>query len=178
LSKFAGKKIVVVGSSGCGKSTFAHKLSKKINIQHYEIDAMFWKPDWVKTPNNEFRELMDNVTSRESWIVDGNYRVVQDLTIGRADTVIWLDYSFPRVLYRVSLRTTKRLIKGTMLWHNNRESLKLALSKDSIILYMITNYKSKRNWYVKLSSSEECKDINWIHIKNKRSEKEFWESIK
>ena len=173
-----GKKIVVVGSSGSGKSTFAKKLSNVTGIIHYEIDAMFWKPGWVKTPHEEFRSLVDNATRQNEWIIDGNYKRVQDLTIGRADTVVWLDYSFSRVLCRVSMRTVGRLISRKPLWHNNRESLKMAFSKDSIILYMITNYKTKKNWYNRLSSGGEYKAVEWIHITSPKSELEFWENVK
>jgi len=178
LKKAVGKKIVVVGSSGCGKTTFARRLSQVTNIPHYEIDSMFWKPDWVMTKDDEFRSLVDNVTKHNEWIMDGNYRKVQDLTIGRADTVIWLNYTFLKVLHQVTFRTAERLISKEPLWHNNKESLKMALSKDSIILYTITHYKSKKRWYNKLIRHSDCKGINWIQIKNTKDEQKFFNSFK
>lgn len=173
-----GNKIVIVGSTGSGKSTFAKRLSEIKKIKHYEIDSLFWRPDWVKTPNDEFRRLMDEVTANQSWIVDGNYKVIQDLTIGRADTVIWLDYSFTRTLKQLTNRTVRRLIDKTPLWHNNRESLRLTFSKDSIILYMVTQFKRKRRWCESLMASEELKHIEWHQIKNRKQENDFWESVK
>jgi adenylate kinase family enzyme len=172
-----GRKIVIVGSSGCGKSTFAEKLAKKLNITHYEIDSLFWKPDWIQTEPEEFRHLVDDVTRQNEWIIDGNYRRIQDLTIGRAETVIWLDYSFMKTFYRVTARTAGRLINKKPLWHNNRESLKMTFSKDSIILYTITQFKNKKNWYNRLKASYESEKSSWVHIKNSREEQNFWKEL-
>ncbi|HMQ81214.1 MAG TPA: AAA family ATPase [Ignavibacteria bacterium] len=68
-----GKKILVVGANGSGKTTFANRLSKILNITHYELDNIFWKPDWKESENEEFRAKVDEVTQTESWIIDGNY---------------------------------------------------------------------------------------------------------
>jgi adenylate kinase family enzyme len=40
------QKIIVIGSSGSGKSTFSRKLSRAMNIPVYHLDALFWKPNW------------------------------------------------------------------------------------------------------------------------------------
>jgi len=172
-----GKKIVILGSSGCGKTTFAVKLSNKINIKHYEIDSIFWKPGWIQTGQEEFRDLIDKVTAKDEWIIDGNYRRVKDLTIGRADTIIWLDLKMAKIMYRVTLRTAGRLIKRKTLWHNNRETLKMAFSRDSIILYSLNHYHSKRAWNNKLIRHSEMKHLNWIIIRNSREEREFWKNF-
>lgn len=172
-----GKKIVIVGSSGCGKTTFARKLSDKTGTPHIEIDYLFWKPDWVQTSDEEFRPLVDKASSADKWIIDGNYKRVQDLTVWRADTIIWLDTGFVKVMFRVILRTLKRLIDRKPLWHNNRESLRMALSKDSIILYTFTHYKSKRRWNSGLMNKKELKHLNRIRISGKKEEKRFWGSL-
>ncbi|MEO8514171.1 MAG: adenylate kinase [Ignavibacteria bacterium] len=173
-----GKKIVIVGSSGSGKTTFAGRLSQLTKIKQYEIDSMFWKPNWVQTGDEEFRGLVGDVTCRDEWIIDGNYRRVQDLTVGRANTVIWLDMNLPRIMYRVTLRTAGRLVSKKPLWHNNRESLKTTFSKDSIILYSLNNYRSKKRWYNRLINNEELKHVEWLIIKNQKEERKFWDTLK
>ncbi len=178
MEKFKAKKIVIVGSSGSGKTTFGRKLADVTGIPRYEIDAMFWKPDWVQTTDEEFRPLVDNATTGESWIIDGNYKRVQDLTIGRADTVIWLDYSLPRVMYRVILRTIKRYFDQKPLWHNNRESLRMVFSKDSIILYTLTHFKLKRRWYNKIIDEKLFPNAEFIQIRNRKEEREFFDQSK
>jgi adenylate kinase family enzyme len=177
LKKIIGKKIVIVGSSGSGKTTFGRRLAETTGIPRHEIDAMFWKPDWVQTTDEEFRPLVDSVTSGESWIIDGNYKRVQDLTIGRADTVIWLDYSLPLVMYRVILRTIKRFFDQKPLWHNNRESLRMVFSKDSIILYTLTHYKIKKRWYNKIIDEQLFANAEFIQIRNRKEERRFWKKV-
>ena len=56
-------------------------------------------------------------------MVDGNYRAVRDLIWPRADTVVWLDYSLPLILARLTRRTFGRGLRRTELWNGNREQL-------------------------------------------------------
>ena len=35
-------KIYIVGNVGSGKTTFANKLSKALNIKNYELDSLVW----------------------------------------------------------------------------------------------------------------------------------------
>ena len=172
-----GDKILVVGANGSGKTTFAGKLSLKLNIKHYELDNIFWKPNWQESESEEFRGKVNKITQKESWIIDGNYSRNQDLTIGRADTIIWLDVPYPKMLYRVSKRSIYRVITKKPLWHNNRESLGNLFSKDSIILFASRTYGSKNLRYNRLIKGSEYPEKNWIRIKNSLDEKRFWLEI-
>src|SRR5688572_8188777 len=96
----AGKKILVIGPNGSGKTTFGKKLSAKLNIPFYELDFYSWQPDWVETDYDEFRKITEELTAKDEWIIDGNYARNQDITIPRADTIIWLDASLAKSLYR------------------------------------------------------------------------------
>ncbi len=42
------QRILVMGSSGSGKSTFARRLSEITNIPAVSLDALFWKPGWIE----------------------------------------------------------------------------------------------------------------------------------
>jgi hypothetical protein len=82
------------------------------------------------------------------WVVDGNYAdLAQDLVWGRADTVVWLNYSYPVTIYRVVSRTLRRLVTREKCCNGNRESLRLALSRDSIILWALRTYHPRRAEY-------------------------------
>ncbi len=41
------KRVSVVGTSCSGKTTFAKNLARLLNIEHIELDAIHWLPDWV-----------------------------------------------------------------------------------------------------------------------------------
>jgi adenylate kinase family enzyme len=173
-----GERIVVVGANGSGKTTFAKKLAEKLKKPFYELDEIYWQENWKGLPDDEFRNEVNEVTLRDRWIIDGNYAHSHDLTLGRCETVVWLDYSFPKILYRVTKRTFLRLMDRKPLWKNNRESLKMAFSpRYSIILYAIRTYKRKKEKLEKFMNTEKGKDILWIRIKNCRDETLFLESL-
>ena len=48
------QRVLVMGSSGSGKSTFARRLSKITGIPFVSLDALFWKPGWVDVGPGEF----------------------------------------------------------------------------------------------------------------------------
>ena len=46
------RKIILIGWGGSGKSTFSRKLSNKLNIKVFHLDALMWKPNWEVTDKN------------------------------------------------------------------------------------------------------------------------------
>jgi adenylate kinase family enzyme len=86
-----GRRVVVTGMAGAGKSTFSRALSAKTGLPVIHLDLYFWKPGWVPTPDDEWREKQRGLLAGEEWIVDGNYHATLDLRLERADTVVFLD---------------------------------------------------------------------------------------
>lgn len=141
-------RVVVVGCSGAGKTTFARQLAQLLGAPHIELDALYWLPNWVHRPTDEFCALVAEAISQEQWVTDGNYRAVRDLVQSRATAVIWLNYTFPTVFGRVLRRTLRRTLTHEELFTGNRESLHRAfLSRDSILWWVITTYKRRRRQY-------------------------------
>jgi len=87
------QRILVIGSSGSGKSTFAKRLSAITGIPIVSLDALFWKPGWVESDGAEFRERLTEAARQPRWIMDGNYMKngAGELRRERSDTVIWFD---------------------------------------------------------------------------------------
>ncbi|MFH2048891.1 MAG: DNA topology modulation protein [bacterium] len=102
------QKIIVIGSPGSGKSTFAIKLGKKLNLPVKHLDSHFWKPGWVETPETEWREIVTKLTTGDKWIIDGNYNRTYDIRFPAADTIFHLDFSRYVCMWRIF----KRIIKG------------------------------------------------------------------
>lgn len=172
-----GNKIVVVGANGSGKTTFAKKLSGEIGIPHYELDSVYWQPDWGELTLSEFRKRVDEITRKEQWIIDGNYTRNQDLTILRADSVIWLDYPFFKTIFNVVKRSLSRSITKKPLWHNNKESFRRIFSKDSIIIFAVRTYNRKRARYKMLMLTEGFRNKNWVILRNKIDESDFFDAL-
>ena len=66
-------KIIVIGSPGSGKSTFARKLRDKTQLPLYYLDMIFHKPDRTTVSREEFDYRLSEILETDEWIIDGNY---------------------------------------------------------------------------------------------------------
>lgn len=160
-----GKRIVVVGSSGSGKTTTAEIIAGKLGLPHVELDALHWLPGWTEAELTVFREQVSQALAGPSWVVDGNYSKVRDITWTRADTLVWLDLPLPLVLKRLFNRTLHRWITREELWSGNRENLRGAFfSRDSLFLWMLKSRKKHRRDYPRLVTEPEYAHLRFIHL--------------
>jgi adenylate kinase family enzyme len=98
------KKVILIGSPGSGKSTFSKKLAKLTGLPLYHLDALFWRPNWVETPKEEWDVKLSNLVLEPSWILDGNYGRTLEIRIKAADTIIWLNKPRMLCIWRVIKR--------------------------------------------------------------------------
>jgi adenylate kinase family enzyme len=153
------KRTVVIGTSCSGKTTFAKRLAQLLAVQHIELDALNWLPNWTPRSNDEFRILVERAVAADEWIVDGNYSRTRDIVWSRATALIWLDYSFPLVLSRAFSRTKSRVFDKQLLYSGNRESFRKAfLSRDSILLWVLKTYHRRRREYSHLLKELQKRD--------------------
>ena len=86
------KRILVVGRSGSGKTTFSEKLGKALGRKVIHLDNLFWKPGWIRAFNaTEWEKVVQELISEDEWILDGNYHNTLDIRLKRADTVFLLE---------------------------------------------------------------------------------------
>ena len=98
------RKVLVIGSGGSGKSTFAKRMGQLLNIKVIHLDTHYWNPGWVETPKADWLKTVEELVKRDSWIIDGNYSGTLDLRLKACDTVIFLDRSRLTCLWRVLKR--------------------------------------------------------------------------
>ena len=170
-------RIVVVGTSCSGKTTTAKKIAEILNIPHIELDAIHWKSNWQETPPDEFRKLVSKALKGESWVADGNYSVTRDIVWSKANTLIWLNCSFPVLFSRAIIRTFKRIIFKEVLFSGNRETFKNLLNKDCIPLWVIKTYRKKRKKYPRLFNEKKFAHLEIIKLKDQKSIDEFLEKL-
>jgi len=92
---FPYTRLIVVGTTSSGKSTLSENLAVRLKLKYVELDALYWQPNWVGTPDDEFAAKVERATRGERWVMAGNYSRTRPITWARAEAVIWLDYSFP-----------------------------------------------------------------------------------
>lgn len=101
------KRILVIGCSGSGKSTFAKMLGRKLDIEVFHLDQYFHKPDWEPREESEFIKSVKEITSKEEWIIDGTYSRTLRERVLKADAIFFYDYSKYFCIYRVIKRSLK-----------------------------------------------------------------------
>lgn len=161
------RKVNVVGTSGSGKSTFSSKLADALGCDHIEMDALFWKPNWQESNDEELFNKIRGALNGPSWVLDGNYNRTRQVKWQDVDTVVWIDYSLPRTLYQAATRAIKRCCSGQELWPNtgNRETFKKSFfSRNSILLWTLKTYHSNQKRYLADMANPEYQHIEFIRL--------------
>ena len=66
-------RILVVGTSGAGKSRLAGQLAAALGVPHVELDALYWGPDWTPRPRADFEAGVRQAAAAPAWVIDGNH---------------------------------------------------------------------------------------------------------
>ena len=141
-----GRRILVLGASGNGKTTVARALAARLGVPHVELDALHHGPNWSEPPADEFRRRVATALDGDGWVADGDYlSKLGDLVLERADTAVWLDQPLPLILWRLWRRTYRRIRRREELWSGNLESWRTAFwGRESLFVWTIRMYFRKR----------------------------------
>jgi adenylate kinase family enzyme len=86
----SAQRILVLGPCGSGKTCLTRQLSCILKLPAVHLDAHFWNPGWISTPQPQWRRVVDSLIKQPSWIMDGTYESTLDLRIPAADAIIML----------------------------------------------------------------------------------------
>jgi len=87
---------MVIGSGGAGKSTFARELARCTGLPLIHLDRYYWRPGWVPTLHEEWATCVRQLSSGDSWIIDGNYSRSLSIRVERCDAIVFFD--MPRLV--------------------------------------------------------------------------------
>lgn len=99
--------MLVVGSGGAGKTTFARRLGARTGLPVIHLDAVFWRPGWVETPRDVWQATVAELLARDAWIMDGNFGATLQQRLAACDTAVLLDRSRWLCLWRVVWRAVR-----------------------------------------------------------------------
>jgi adenylate kinase family enzyme len=180
MDTYSYHRIVVVGTTSSGKSTLASQLVEKIGADFIELDALHWEPNWVEAPDEVFHKRVETAISSQVWVVAGNYHVVRDVIWQRAEAVIWLDYPFHVVFWRLLTRTIRRSFFREELWNGNRENFWMHLklwSDESLFHWLFKTYWRRKREYPTLFELPENAHLKVIHFKHPKETDEWLENM-
>lgn len=172
-------RVVVLGTTGSGKTTLSRELSRILSVPVVELDAIRHGPNWTETPDDVFRQRVAASLTCDGWIVDGNYSLARDIIWPRATTLVWLDYSFPLVFWRLFGRTMTRGIMRTRLWNDNTEDLwRHFLTKDSLFLWAFQTHWKRRKSLSSVLASPDYNHIEVLRFKSAGETRKWLERIR
>lgn len=170
------RRWVVVGTTSSGKSTLARRLSQQLGLDFIELDALHWQANWTPATSEDFRSSVEDATRSNAWVVAGNYSEVRDLIWPQAQAVVWLDYPFPVVFWRLLTRTLRRGWTNEELWNGNREKfwwhLKL-WSDESLFHWLFKTYWRRKRETPMLMALPEHAHLHLVHLQTPRQAEEW-----
>jgi adenylate kinase family enzyme len=160
-----GQRIAILGTSGAGKTTMARCLAARLHLPHIELDSLYWGPNWTEADPDRFRGQVDTALTADRWVVDGNYSAVRGLIWTRADTLVWLDYSLPLVLQRLTRRSIRRLALREELWNGNRERLRELVGPNGLYVWAIQSHTRHRRQFERDLAAPEHTHLTLIRLR-------------
>ena len=104
--------MVVLGRGAAGKSVLSRQLGALVGAPVVELDELFWRsPDLEPPAPEEWRAVQEGLVGEPAWILDGDLgpHDVLDVRLRAADTVLVLDFSLARCVWRALCRSRERI---------------------------------------------------------------------
>ena len=136
-------KILVLGNSGSGKSTFTKKLAENLNYDYLHLDTIIYKHSWNKPEFDEMERKIAEFLLKPEWIIDGNFLKKATSRFEKCDTIYFLDINRFTCLFSVISRYFK--YKGKKR-DSRSDYCDEKLSKDYLRWVFKDFYKTSRKY--------------------------------
>jgi adenylate kinase family enzyme len=171
-----GRRVVVTGIAGAGKSTFSRALSAKTGLPIVVLDFHFWLPGWTEPTEAEWREKQKRLLAGDGWIADGNYHASLDLRVERADTVVVLDMRWWICARRAIVRGIRTRPVGFELPNGCDESRLRRLRDEWWLAWRIWRVRRSEHETELKILSQHGKHVEMYVLRSKRAVREFFEA--
>lgn len=161
------QKVIVIGCSGSGKTTFCLALKKATNLPLIHLDFAHHQNIWDRNPVKakiQKQNHIQRLLQEPEWIIDGNYQRTLHMRAEAADTIIFLDYPWwlcmwralkRRWMYRNAQRPDMPTTwKEKISWELLKEILTYQKNRRPRILEILNKLKSKKRVIVFHNSDE------------------------
>ena len=158
-----GKRIIVVGCPGSGKSTLSRRLHELTGIPLFHLDNVWWKPDRTHISREEFDARLAVIMQGQRWIIDGDYSRTYEPRFAACDTVIFLDFSEEECLRGIQQRTGT--IRPDIPWSEDEpdpelvKEVKAYRTENRPVVYGLIEKYPDRNYLI-FTGRDEAQ--NWL----------------
>jgi adenylate kinase family enzyme len=167
-----GRRVIVTGLAGAGKSTFSKALSAKTGLPVIHLDFHYWKPGWVAPSDDEWQAKQRSLLAGDAWIADGNYEETLALRLERADTVIVLDTPWWVCSGRALVRGIRRPA-GTQMPEGCDDSLLRRIGDEWRLVGLIWRNRHRDNDRERAIISEHGQHVALHELRSKQAVRAF-----
>lgn len=168
------KRIVILGVTGSGKTTFGRRLGEKLGLPATDLDDLHWLPGWKPRELDSFRQKAAETAAGEGWIIIGNYSKVRDCIWPHADTFIWIDYPFLLTFWQLLRRSVLRAVDKNLICNGNVESWRQMFSKDSIMIWLFRTYRRRQREYGEMfEAAGNSPAVRYIRLRSRNAAESF-----
>ena len=146
-------KLLILGNVASGKRALAEKLSKKYNIDYYELE------------NINSKDEVEKILKNNNYILEGKIDNYFDLIIPKVSTIILLDYNIKVLKRRLFIKYLSRKINKNKYYdllntidRYNSDFIKDIISKYPNKIIIIKNNRELKKLYIALEDGFEYKD--------------------
>lgn len=160
-------KIHVTGNAGAGKTTLAKTLADALEMPVSGLDKVVWQAGWVKTPPDVKAARIQQLISKDEWIIEG----VSDRVRRAADIIIFLDVPRLTACWRCAKRNWKHLFTGRAELPENCPEILIIPRLIKII------WRFKSHVRPKILADMESQTHQSFHIRNKHDLKGLYQYL-
>lgn len=165
------KKILIIGGNGSGKTTFAKKISRQLNIPLIHLDKIGRTDNWKRVDEHIVQQTLNREMEKDMWIIDGNDTKTLPHRLKHCDTVFYFDFSTFSCLSGVIKRTIENYGKhrDDVGGENNIERFDYA-KIEFFKAVLRFNRKNRKRYYELLNNNP---NIKVIVFKNRKQVNEY-----
>jgi hypothetical protein len=153
-------KMLVIGSSGSGKTCLAKQIADRLSLPFFPSDDVFWSAGWQPAAHIDVARWLRDVLDRPTWVIDGNFDRERASLWMAADLIVWLDYPWLPTLWRVARRNIRWWALRRPVWGQRRLTLRQARSG---IRHAARSHGLKRRAYPSALAALNGVDVITIH---------------
>ncbi len=134
-------KIYIIGPPASGKTTLSKILSKKYNIESYELDCIVWDDNnnYVKRDDKTIKRMFNDILVKDSFIIEDVGRSIFKEGLKKCDKIYYIKIS--------KLEAYRRVIKRLINQKIGKESYNYPPSFRALIdMFRVINsyYKKEK----------------------------------